>query len=365
MLTYFIVFIISLFFYRFAVRKNNKNIVLPLVVVLLVLSTFAGVRDETVGTDMSVYVVRIWDMFLDVHTFQEVIITSVLSETEFGYSIFNYMISRITSDIHWFLFAHQLLICLITLYIGYKERDNIPTGYVLMFYLLGNYVTTFNLMRQSCAIACVLLAFYWAFYQDKKILAFVAFLLGWSFHNSVILAILLPISYYLFAKFQFNPNTMYIGGIVVTLLLYISFRTFMGSLLNYGILSSKYEMYTDQSGYSSHKALLALYLYFFLLISYLRKFKYAEGIKSSFCQFASFIAVCLFLLGDQTEVANRIASYFTIPMFLLPSSVVANKQRQVYWYVLIPMLVVWVYLGVTTGLSDCVPYTSKILGINP
>lgn len=360
MIPYLLVFLIVGFIAGQSSINNYRVSSILLVICVLILSTFAGVRDDTVGTDLHVYIIYVWNHISEITNFYTMLSDEVWG-VEIGYRTLNYCVSRFTNDIHWFLFFAQFLSVSIIAYISFLERSSIKTGFVMMVYMLHLYVFSFSAARQSIAICFFVLAYYLFIYKKKKIFPVILYFIALSFHNSIVLAILLPIVYYLFSKYGNNEMKLYIGVIVITIILYYAFKTVLVEIVNFGLLADKYSMYTEQEGYRSHKASIALCFYMFLMIRYLRKMGWVTGLYAVFCQFSMFIAGCLHLLGDQTEVASRVAIYFTLPLLFLSHSVTEKKQNNVYLHTCIPLIIVWIYLAITTGHAECIPYSSKIL----
>lgn len=361
MIPYFLVFIIVGFIagHSSSIRNYRISSIL-LVICVLILSAFAGIRDDTVGTDMHVYIIYVWNHISEITNFYTMLSDEVWGG-EIGYRTLNYCVSRFTNDIHWFLFFAQFLSVSIIAYISFLERSSIKTGFVMMVYMLHLYTSSFNITRQSIAICFFVLAYYLFIYKKKKIFPVILYFIALSFHNSIVLAILLPIVYYLFSKYGNNEMKLYIGVIVITIMLYYAFKTVLVEIVNSGLLADKYSAYTEQEGFRSHKASVALCFYLFLMIRYIRVKGWGTGFYVKFCQASMFIAGCLNLLGDQTEVASRVAVYFTLPLLFLSHSVTEKKQHNVYWQTCVPLFIVWVYIAISSGFSECVPYTSKIL----
>lgn len=363
MIPYFLVFIIVGVIAGQSSSINNYRISsILLVICVLILSAFAGVRDETVGRDMHVYIINIWKQLSDATNIYEVLYDNE-GGSEVGYNILNYCISRFTDDIHWFLFFSQFLSVSVIAYISYLERSFTKTGFVMMVYMLHLYVFSFSAARQSIAICFFALACYLFMYKKKKLLPVIFSLIALSFHNSIIVAFLLPIVFYIFPKYENDEMKFYIGVIIITIILYLAFNTILVGILNYGLLFDKYSTYAEQEGFRSHKASIALCFYMFLMIRYIRVQGWATGFYVKFCQASMFIAGCLHLLGDQTEVAGRVAVYFTLPLLFLSHSVTEEKRNDVYWHTCVPLFIVWMYIAISTGHSECIPYTSKILDL--
>lgn len=335
-----------------------------LTISVLLPSLLSGFRDDTIGRDLQLYGINCWDISCGMRKLQEVFIYSLSVNTEIGYVLLNYLISRVTHDIHIFLFIHQLIIASTFYIVAYRLRKNASyPNFIVVFYLLMVFVQSFNLLRQSMAIAFVFLAYYLFFICKNKYWSLAIALLAMSFHNSIVLVSLLPVLYY-YIKNGGNKS-IYIIAIIVTLFVFVFFKMFVVNLISNGILSSKYEHYATQIGYKSHKSNIVFsVISFVLLLRNKDKYKLMNKINYTFVLASIFISICMLLLGDVTEVANRVAIYYSIPSFYIfwQLDMPIKTAKRIYYVLTLAMLAVWLYAA-SIGFSECVPYTSKILGI--
>ena len=191
MIPYLFVFIIVGFIStRASSTKSHKESIILLFFCVIVLSSLAGVRDDTVGRDMHVYVLYIWDKISTSKNIVEALVNAELYDVEIGYILLNYCVSRFTEDFHWLLFAIQFISTLIIAYILFKERSSTPTGFVMMVYMLHLYVGSFNLVRQSLAICFFVLAYFLFIYKNKIIYKFRYNVIHHKFVRDKILGIL-------------------------------------------------------------------------------------------------------------------------------------------------------------------------------
>lgn len=360
---YLICFLLSVFCFSLSVKIGKRTFAYFFLVLSILLPSFlAGCRDDTVGTDLQLYGIDCWNISSDMTGMLELIAYCELSDLEVGYISFNYLIGTITSDIHGFLFFHQLIIASIFYVIAFKERKRTTyTNFIVIFYLLTLYVQSFNLLRQSMAIAFIFLAYYLWFVCKKKYWAMAIALFAMLFHNSIIFISLLPV---LNRCIKDTSNKkLYAIAILSTISVFVAFNTLLANLISYGFLSSKYEHYVSQVGYRSHKSDIAFFfLAFVLLLFYEYRMRQSKNYK--FIMISTFVSICLLLLGDVTEVANRVAIYYTFPLYFMfcRSNLPKFVATRLYYILVFAMLAVWLYTA-SIGLSGCVPYTSKILEI--
>lgn len=150
MFFYFFIFLLSLIFFQIGIKNKSETRFILLLFSVLIPSIIASLRDETLGRDMSLYVIPFWDLATSYNNFIEY--KEALSGTEFFYILFNYIISRFTDNIHIFMFFHQGVLMTLIILTAYKVRNLIPSAFVLIFYFLYMYNTTYSMARQSLAI---------------------------------------------------------------------------------------------------------------------------------------------------------------------------------------------------------------------
>lgn len=182
------------------------------------------------------------------------------------------------------------------------------------------------------------------------------------FHNSIVFAIFLPILHN-FVNGISNKK-IYIIAIISTAICISSFSSIIVNLLNFGLLSNKYENYVSQTGYSSHKADIGLFMLIFSLLLYFKsKYKILNTQNYNFIMICTFISICLLFMGDVTEVANRVAVYYSLPLFFVfrHMNLTEGNLKLLFRSIVFAMFVVWLY-SASLGFSECVPYSSKNLG---
>lgn len=337
---------------------RKKNIFLTILIGILPISLLTGLRDTTVGTDLGIYVVRLWESckfsdFSDVLYYNEMM--------EIGYVAFCYLISLFTSEIQVFLFIEHFI--LLTLLIYYIRKTKTPHATLLYFIILVFlYNASLNLMRQFFTlILCVGALNY---LTEKKTVRFILFLIIASyFHNSIILLILLVPIFYLLEKF---PNKtlqiqfyIFIGGILFS----IFFPIILEMLINYGLINSKYVRYLNQD-FATHKIdfILSGVIYLVTFIGQSKDSKNRERIRV-----LAILTIILTMCGTYNDVASRVAMYIYIYAFLIiftySQTLHTSKQKLNLFLISSIVTLRFVYISITTDYSETIPYTSKILGI--
>lgn len=220
------------------------------------------------------------------------------------------------------------------------------TLYALTSYLLIN----FNILRQSISLGFILL--FISYYKEKKYVLSVLFMfLSYMFHNSALLAFIIPIWGIL------KYNKMVVVGLTVffvilfVILIRMDMDSIMNSLIESGYLgdgmSEMSEIYvkSDRLGVREAKMgivrLLRVSAILCVVIYYLKKSKnlYMGGLGLTYLTFlvSSFVMPIMFRFGI----------YFEIPFYIILSSVIIEyplgRLRQIRYLVYILLFMIYSY----------------------
>lgn len=358
MLFYFFIFLISLGFYYIGIKSINIVRFVFLLFCALIPTIVAALRDETLGRDMTLYVIPFWELASSCNSFTGY--QEVLPDTEISYLLLNYSISRFTSDIHYYMFAHQGILMLFIILTSFKFRRIAPSIFIIVFYFLYLYNTTYSMARQSLAIICFLYGS--TFLLEKKYIIFFLFLfISISFHNSAVFGILLPLLLNLSDRFK-NKFVLYSFITICVVIISISFQVLLPKLISIGLLSSKYTNYIGQEGFNSHKIDLLFLVSLIFIVKFLVKDKIKNVRIYNLTILLTYVSFCLTSLGGIVETANRAAYYFIIPLcFMLPLTTNSKMtQKKIITLSTGLLLIRFVYLALTVNISDTIPYVSKI-----
>ena len=361
MTIYLITFALSIFFYAFAIRLKQKWArAFFLCLSILIPAAVAGLRDLTVGKDLGLYGIKIWDFAVCSESFNS--LQSNIHDSESVYLALNYLVSRYTTDIHWFLFIHESVIMTLIVWTALRCKEKFNSEFVLIFMLFYLYCISFNLLRQSIAIVFVLLASTWIFEsQIKK--SIIPTYLGCLSHNSAFLSVFLYPFKYVVEKF-FNKKKLLICLMALFGFICFSFyAVIMQWLMSVGLYSDHYEAYVGQVGFKTHKIDIAL---IFGLIASLYIFVQKEERNEPFFSYSLcllVVSLILNLFGSIVEIAVRVAHYFMVALaVVLPQSANYGLGRFRLEYASIVLLIIqFFYLAITTGFDWVIPYKSVLL----
>lgn len=353
----FITYILALIW-----EKNKcKNLLIPILIVLLI-SIFAGLRSENVGSDVKVYAKP---MYLLMNGYGYDYTVAVLRiEKLFG--IIAFLAISLFNNFNFLLTIIQLIITIfIVINISKRENEVSVSLYFLTFttVFLG---LNFNLMRQSIAIAISIWAF--KFVREKNLKKyFLSIILSMGFHITAIIAF--PI-YIIYNNLK-GKNGIVIKILIIILLILaiLSFANIFSFFIDIGVLPSKYNVYLTQyynDGWDIQIKLLILKIFIGAICFYIMNVdKDNKDINSCFL-YLLILDFCLFMISGKILYADRISYYYSLPVYLyaIPRGKIVLKNKIVYevFIILFLFFYFW-FMFINLRTSEIIPYTSNILNI--
>lgn len=155
-------------FYKSECVHNKKQRDIFAFLGIIILSIIAGLRDETVGRDIRVYVSNYFTEFLSVNSISEAFYHVRFTQLEKLYVILVFLCTRVSSNIASILFMLQLLTVL-PVYLAAKiwcKRYNTPVYLCMVVYMFCFFNNSLNVMRQSISAAFLFLAYSIFFNRD-------------------------------------------------------------------------------------------------------------------------------------------------------------------------------------------------------
>lgn len=361
MLIYLVVFAISTFLFYYATKMDSARQRWFLVVLsILPVALIAGIRDDSIGTDVLVYGK---DVFLDAVSCSKYADFDIawMIRMEPGYLLLNFLVSRFTHDHHVFfgvLMAVQMLFVMKGL-MCFKNR--MPVWMALVAYYLSYYNISLNQMRQSLACAVVLYACTFAY--KRKLLPF-ALVVGVAclFHISALVAFFIYPIFIIFRKTQsYKLMWVTVGmGIVMALFVQKSVDWIFDTIG----LNSDYAHYFRDSGHGFFITKFLMALPIPMLFCYFHK-KYFR--KETI--YLAFSLVVMVVASQAEEIigndAERIMNYFLITQVLALPFICAHLGKT--WKIVVGTLGIgyygfyWFYFYIYNGFHQTYPYTSFIL----
>lgn len=305
----------------------NKKILKKVFIILafLIPCILAGLRKETIGTDLQVYVKPMFQFAIDSKNFQEFLsktwinkVTGTrwfITDVEIGFSLFLYLITKIFKSFQVLLFLFQLVIITL-IYKGLKFFKNQYLYLSMLTYYFLYYVVTFNIIRQYLAIAIIFYGL--KFLIERKYRYYILLnILALFFHKSAIigLAILLLYSisdnnriklFFLKIKIKNKIKIVILISILVLILFQLEFIT--NILQSVGL--EKYKSYLKGEYSFLPKQFLLRIPFVCLIFTEYKKNK--ENRIYLFALLLNIIDLFLSQLGSVTPNSWRIAQYFSI-----------------------------------------------------
>ena len=201
MTIYIGVFAISTLLFKLADSVKKEQRIYIDAVALILLCLLAGFRAESIGTDTRGYVQPMIksaissDSIIDFfrHTWIVDYIKKSVSDYEIGFSLVVFLVSTIFKSVVMTQFVLELLIVL-PIYFALRIKEDVPIWFGMFVFMMLFYNGSMNLVRQSIAMAFMLLAVtYWMKNDKKKCLLFL--ICGIFFHTSAILGIMIIFFY--------------------------------------------------------------------------------------------------------------------------------------------------------------------------
>lgn len=236
MIPYLIVFFISIFFTYFA-EKNTKNrfiFCLYSFTAIFALSLLAGLRDYSIGTDVTWYVTP----YFDTPKKNFVSLWNSASNLEPAFFLLIWCVKILGGNVSVALFFIQFISIFTFYYFFYKNRDNAPMHISMFVYCFVFYNFSLSLMRQFLAVPFALLAYY--FLKEKRNIRFIiSSLVAVMFHYASIF-LLLIIFVFLFK--EESKSSVYIKRVFLILFvfLFINLGWTLKVLNMVGIISNTY-----------------------------------------------------------------------------------------------------------------------------
>ncbi len=370
MIYIFVFLLTGLLIYQSEYYKRKNKWVLGnifAVLVILIVSIFAGIRDISVGTDVEYYVIKHfnWVALFPNQMWKYIIYLVTYDEVEPIYALVQYIGYSVFHSINFVLFMLSL-ITHIFIYFGLvKKAEQISISTAWLIYCFLFYNTTLNIVRQSCAVAII---FYMVMcileekISVKKYIILTVIALG--FHrSSLLMAIILPLLIWSYNN-KIKRNINYI--IVFVLCLFPFFFKFIGSFISsLNSLPMKYQVFFNDinSGQSSIMLDTIIYLLPTILFIYLA-YKQKTNVQIKFYLVMAFVSISCCVASNL--MISRLSYYFIIFFcYSIPYStkIISTRAngRQLYRFGMIGWFALMWYINIVNyGYGATYPY---VLGI--
>lgn len=340
---FYVIFFISFlaFFtkHKPSAQKNKLFIVVSIVTIIL----FQGLRKWTVGIDVVTYL-----YFFEKLSNESIAdFSELFSSVETGFLYYNKLIALFVSDNQMFLGIVSATIFIPIGYVIYKNSLNFYLSLIVLI-SFNIYNFTFSGIRQSIAIALTFLSY--EFIKKRQWIRFVLLIiLASTFHKSAF--VFLP-AYLLYVIKIKKKHFFIIMSLVSFIFIFKSF------LLNFFVTSviEKYENNSLFEVTNSYTMFFVMTLFYSLSIYVQGKTK--DAISMNIYSNFMLMSVIVQIAASESQIAMRAGYYYFIFLtLLLPeimTSVKDKKVRDVFIFITLIICIVFYYL--TTVDSRLNPY---------
>lgn len=346
MAVYLIGFTVSLLLIAMTEKRKTGIFVAASTVALLIPCLIAGLRAQTIGTDVMVYVKPLTQAAIMADDLTEYFRTYWYAswrnlyamDYDIGFSLLVYVVAQLTNSLGAVLFAIQAFM-IVPIYIALaRTRRQFPVWLGMLVYYFLFYNCTLNMMRQWVAMAFLLLAFQ-MLTEKKQWQTWLLTAVACLFHSTAVVALPLYLIYWLLKKLQgkrFVHNNLTIGAPMVAVIgmNLIAVAALFCLPLIVRVLSAlgleKFNSYLVGNELRLMVNQIVLRVPFFLLLVLnWKNMKRQTDLAPFFACMLLFDTVAAQLLSVD-DMAFRIASYFSLYSILwLPRVCASSRQPMV------------------------------------
>lgn len=272
---------------------------------------------------------------------------------EIGLHYLNLFIKLFTDKFTIAFFIYMIFINFFILKFIYKNSENIDAS-VLMYVVLGGYYSTPNIMRQYLAISIYLISI--NYLLDKKYKKYIVLsLIGFSFHKSIMIAVIFTLFIYLFNDKLYDNYRVFF--IICNSLIVIEpvIRK-----VGIEILYSSYSM--DSFNYGSNILHYIVQLFFVAFYDVCRK--YISNETEKFYNNMIMIGLMFTLLSQNMVLYARLSLYFTffnVIAFVNIAHKLPIKIKRLMGYFIILLILVYYKMLACRMMTDMNNYLVEFL----
>lgn len=374
---YVLMFVGSLLLFNIALkfRFTNKKVFVLFSLIALVLPCFlAGVRDYSIGTDVNLYVEPLYRVSKCFSHFFDFVNMSGSEVNDYGYLFLTFICGKLSNDIFLLFFLSELLVIAPI----YKSLLNMtdkskPILYGIFIFYMVLYNLSFNMVRQSIAIAFSILSFTY-FLKKKNLKSILSLIIAFCFHSSsIIMLTTFILSTFFESRKSNSKDTVGLRYLIVIILILvvILFPNIIRMLINLGLLNAKH--FSRLLGYYNNIDInfvrTAWYIAFYLLFL-LNKGKLSKNLSNSyFYSFLSFISIIILQLGAVVQFSERIGYYYFFITLILGVPFMCfnnNSDNSIKRKSIINLIVIfiffsyWFYWSIYIGSNQTYPFVFRV-----
>lgn len=363
MLIYIFTYLLSILFIvvGYLINKEQKILKISFIMVgILIPCLLAAFRDVSIGTDTSRYILNLFNVAKKSEDLKTFFLYSswYFDIKDYGYLITTYISAKVFNSFHILLFLIELLVIVpivISLFTSKKSKSEVIAGMSIFYFFMYN--VTFNMARQSIALAFIVLGISLLLNNKKKLSLFVL-IIALLFHKTAIIMILIYIIYYIMnsKKIQFSRRNMRNIIYVLSILLVLNYKNIIYFLVSKNIYSHGglyLELYSKLD-FSFADLIVYAFMIFMMIIN--KKNILSKKIDYDFYLFMAIEAIIILQLGAFVQYLERLSLYLIYPVIfsVVPNIGDKNKIGKILLYSF--LIIYWIYTFVILNSHNTMPY---------
>lgn len=353
MAIYFTVALITAVFSEISVKSSNKIIRRVCVLFVIALPSLLFAFRYGIGTDYFAYVSNFQKL-------QTIGIHAVRFKFEWVYILINLIVGKLNGSIEMVFLITSIIMMSFIYYAARHYAKYLSVGAAIFSYMMLYYQMSFNIVRQSVAMAICLYSI--KYIHDRKLFKFLLFILIASgFHISALM--FFPF-YFLYKILGWkNKKAIRVLFYIIVLIGAFNINSLVITIINRIPSLSYYRVYFQSSGRNIDVGFLIRYSPFLLTALYLYKHSWKRD-KNFTLIFSLFIIGLILKLSGivGSSYINRIALNFEITLILIIAYFVKgfNRKRELFASLILLLYVGfnWWYIYIYIGSHGTFPYRS-------
>lgn len=347
-------------------KKNRRYGKFLLFLVVVLFSLLAYFRDYTIGTDISYYVIPAFQEAKRHSFFAYFYLISHLIEPI--YLLFNYLFAAVCETPRIWMFMIEFIISSLVVLRLYDYRYDRKMWVGIFIFNCMFLPISFNLMRQSIAMAIIFYASRYILSEKKQIVKYIIIIIiSMGFHLTGIIGMLLPALNIYYNKVYLGKNNKKLDSFIKTgliifvmILSVIFFNQLVDLVVPISKFTVKYSGYVVKSSGGIQVNPLLVRIPFIILI--LINWKKYERDKNE--NYMLFVIMIIDMIMSELRIYSstlyRVSIYFAyFKILALPNYLVSlniKKRRLATGLIIVLMYIIWIYQIVIQGNEQVFPY---------
>ncbi len=329
----FIVILLIYFVTHIGKRKKENNDKLFLIIVFSMFFILVGYREMTRGNDTISYL-RLFEQCAT----NKWNVSIFNNYYEFGYLIFNILVSYISNNSRFFLIVLSFLFNY-SIYSFIKKNSNNYLVSVLMYVGLMYFYSSMNIIRQFLAIIIILYSF--NFVKEKKLFPFLFFvLLATTIHSSAIISLLIYPIYHC----KYNKKRVFIV-IIISIFLLLSLDIVYPFVVN---ILNRDTYYLNRIGVTKIFNVISFLLFLGMFIFSTCITRNKNYGNNNFYLFVLLFTSCVSMISINMAVLERVCIYYSMfSIVALPNLIHNSKIKDKFIINALVVLVLFIYSSTT------------------